>query len=242
MPFRAALLALLGLPIAPWILTDTMAVAPGSALLQPSRVLDGDDTTHMSFTRNGETRAGPMQVESTRRAMRDGVPVIEHRIVVSGGRFHMDDTTWYSAATLAPIAHRSHGPGRLFSIDYAPGRVTGFLKDTAGTHPIDVTLAQPVFDPSELQSLLQALPLEVGSAFVIPLFDHQSYGVQMDTMVVAGAAQVETDGGMVDAWKLVLRTADREATYYLAKADARELKVTVTWAGGEMQVLGSGVK
>lgn len=244
MPLRAVALALLALPTLPAVLNDTILVAPGSAVLQPSRVHEGADTTHMFFTRDGQERAGPMQVESTRRTTRNGVNVLEHRIIVSApdGRPFIDDTTWYEAKTLAPVAHRSHSTRRSFSIDYAPGRVTGFMKDTAGTHPIDVALAQPVFDPSELQSLLQALPLREGAAFVIPLFDHQAYGIQVDTVVVTGTAQVETETGMVDAWKLQLTTADRQATYFMAKEGLRELKVLVTWAGGAMRVVGQGVR
>ena len=244
MPFRATMLALLSLPLMPAPLTDIVAVAPGSAVLDASRVGETTDTTNMFFSRDGQERGGPMQVESTRRTTRNGVPVFEHRIVVlaPGGRPFMDDTTWYHATTLAPIAHRSHGTNRSFSIDYAPGRVTGFLEDTAGTHPIDVTLAQPVFDPSELQSLVRSLPVKVGTSFILPLFDHRTYGIQMDTLVAEGADEVETESGMVAAWRLGLATADRKATYYLAQDTGRELKVLVTWAGGSLRVIGTGVK
>ena len=240
---RTAVLALLSLPLMPAALTDVVDVVPGSAMLDASRIHETTDTTNMYFTRDGEERAGPMQVESTRRTMRNRVAVFEHRIVViGGGRTFIDDTTWYHATTLAPIAHRSHSTNRSFSIDYAPGRVTGFLTDTAGTHPIDVVLAQPVFDPSELQSLVRSLPVKVGTSFVLPLFDHQKYGIQADTLVVEGADEVETESGKVMAWRLGLATADRKATYYLAQDTGRELKVDVTWAGGQMRVVGTGVK
>ena len=242
--FRAAVLALLSLPLMSSPLTDVIAVAPGSAMLDASRVGETTDTTNLFFTRDGQERAGPMQIESTRRTTRDGVSVFEHRIVVlaPGGRPFMDDTTWYHATTLAPIAHRSHSTRRSFSIDYAPGRVTGFLKDSAGTHAVDVALAQPVFDPSELQSLVRSLPVKEGTSFVVPVFDHQTYGIQVDTLVVEGADEVETTSGKVAAWRLGLATADRKATYYLAQDTGRELKVLVTWAGGQMRVLGTGVK
>jgi len=46
----------------------------------------------------------------------------------------------------------------------------------------------------------------------------------------------------VMAWRLGLATADRKATYYLAQDTGRELKVDVTWAGGHMRVVGTGVK
>lgn len=242
--FRAAVVALLSLPLAAAVLTDVVVVAPGSAVLDATRIAETTDTTNMFFSRNGQERSGPMQIESTRRRTRDGVPVFEHRIVVlaPGGTPFMDDTTWYHATTLAPIAHRSHSTRRSFSVDYAPGRVTGFLKDSAGTHPIDVALAQPVFDPSELQSLVRSLPVKVGASFALPLFDHQTYGVQMDTLVVEGADEVDTESGKVVAWRLGLATADRKATYYLAQDTGRELKVLVTWAGGQMRVVGTGVK
>ncbi len=241
---RAAVLALLCLPLAPSTPADIIAVVPGSPMLDPSRVRETTDTTNMFFTRDGQERGGPMQVESTRRMTRDGVAAFEHRIVVyaPGGRAFIDDTTWYNAATLAPIAHRSHSTNRTFSVDYAPGHVTGFLKDSAGTHAIDVALPQPVFDPSELQSLVRSLPVKVGTAFALPLFDHQKYGVQVDTLVVEGADEVDTEAGKVAAWRLTLATADRKATYYLSQDTGRELKVLVTWAGGQMRVVGTGVK
>lgn len=239
--FRAKL-ALLALSLVP-LLTDVITVGPGSSLLDASRVRETTDTTSMYFSKDGSERAGPMQVESTRRITRDGVAVFEHHIVVIGnGRAFIDDTTWYSATTLAPIAHRSHSAGRDFSIDYAPGRVTGSLRDSAGTHPIDVVLSQPVFDPSELQSLVRSLPVKVGTSFGLPLFDHQKYGIQVDTLVVEGEDDIATDSGKVPAWRVGLATADRKATYYLAKDTGRELKVVVTWAGGQMRVVGTGVK
>ena len=71
------MLALLSLPLVPAALTDVVMVAPGSAVLDASRIGETTDTTNMFFSRNGQERAGPMQVESTRRTTRDGVPVFE---------------------------------------------------------------------------------------------------------------------------------------------------------------------
>lgn len=230
-------LSMLALP------AEIVTVTPGSPLLDASRVRESSDTTNMFFSKGGPERPGPMQVESTRRTTRDGMAVFEHHIVViGGGRAFIDDTTWYNASTLAPIAHRSHSAGRDFSIDYAPGKVTGSLRDSSGTHPIDVALSQPIFDPSELQSLVRSLPVKVGTSFVLPLFDHQKYGIQVDTLVVEGEDEVDTDSGKTPAWRVTLATADRKATYYLAKDTGRELKVVVTWAGGQMRVVGAGVK
>lgn len=223
---------------------DTIAVAPGSAILDPSRIGASADTTLMTFLRNGEERAGPMQVESTRRVQRDGVAAFEHRIVVLGpdGRAFIDDTTWYHAATLAPIAHQSHASRRTFSLTYAPGRVTGTLVDSTGSHPFEVALPQPVFDPSTMQSIVRALPLAEGKRFAVPLFNHEKRDVEVDTLAVTGSAAVETDRGAVPAWVLTIITADRQATYYVARDDGRELKVVVTWAGGEMRVRHTGTK
>lgn len=236
---RIVLLAVAALP-----LLDTVAIVPGSAMLDAARIGASTDTTNMTFIRNGEERAGPMQVESTRQVQRNGVEVFEHRIVVVGpsGRAFIDDTTWYNATTLAPIAHRSHGPRRTFSLDYTPGRVTGTMTDSSGSHPFDVPLAQPVFDPSTLQSIVRALPLAEGKRFAVPLFNHEKQDVEVDTLAVTGSASVDTDRGAVPAWVLAIITADRQATYYVAKDDGRELKVVVTWAGGEMRVLHTGTK
>ena len=60
--------------------------------------------------------------------------------------------------------------------------------------------------------------------------------------MVEGADEVETESGKVAAWRVGLATADRKATYYLAQETGRELKVLVTWAGGQMRVVGQGVK
>ena len=52
----------------------------------------------------------------------------------------------------------------------------------------------------------------------------------------------ETDKGPVPAWRCVIATEDRKATYYIGKADGSDLKVLVTWKGGELHIRHSGVK
>ena len=223
-------------------LSEVVRLAPGDPLLKPSRIREGTDSSFMIFRRDGQERPGPVQVESIRRTSRNGTAVFEHIITVDGGRFRMADTTWYAAATLAPIAHRSHGAGRSFALDYHPGRVTGQTTDSAGTTPIDVPLPSPAFDPSALHAVIRSLELAPGRSYVIPLFHHEKKAIVADTMVVEGEATVETDGGPVAAWRCVLATEDRSATYFIAKADGTDLKVLVTWKGGELHIRHSGVK
>jgi hypothetical protein len=77
---------------------------------------------------------------------------------------------------------------------------------------------------------------------VIPFFNHQSRAVRRDTVVVDGSDDVATETGAIPAWRVRVRTADRVATYYVAKRDPRELKVIVQVGGGEMRALAPGVR
>lgn len=238
---RAAPGAILSLLLIP-TLADVTQLGPGNPLLRPDRIRQGTDTSYIAIQRDGQERPGPMQVEAIRRTARKGQEVFEHVIVVDGGRFRMDDTTWYDSRTLAPLAHRSHGPGRTFSLDYAPGRVTGSMTDSAGAHPIDVALPSTAFDPSSMHAVFRSLELAPGQRYAIPMFNHEKRAIVTDTLAVEGEDIVDTDQGKVAAWRLTMATPDRRATYYVSRADGRDLKVIVTWAGGELRVRHSGVK
>jgi len=240
--FRAEAILCLLVPALSGALGEVVRLAPGNPLLRPGRIREATDSSFMVFRRDGQERPGPVQVERIRRTTRNKTAVFEHIITVDGGRFRMADTTWYDATTLSPIAHRSHGAGRSFSIDYQPGRVTGSVTDTTGTTPIDVALPSPAFDPSALHAVIRSLELAPGRAYVIPIFNHEKRAVVADTLVVEGEDSVETDKGPVPAWRCVIATEDRKATYYIGKADGSDLKVLVTWKGGELHIRHSGVK
>jgi hypothetical protein len=114
--------------------------------------------------------------------------------------------------------------------------------DSTGSTPIDVELAEPVFDPSALHPILRALAVTPGARFVVPFFNHEGRTVRRDSLFVDGSEDVATDGGAVPAWRIRVHAGDRVATYYLAKRDPRELKVVVQVPHGEMRVLAPGVR
>lgn len=216
-------------------------LVPGHARLAPARVADGTDTTWVSWTAGGQTRPGPLQIESIRRVTRDGVAAIEHRIAVRGGRSELEDTTWYDARTLAPLAHRSHGAQRAFVLDYGPGVVRGSMTGGPGAGAIDVALDGPVFDPSSLHAILRALRLEAGARFVVPFFDHEARAARLDTLIVTGEGTVATDQGPVPAWLVTVATPRQRARYQVRKSDGRELRIEVDAGGGTMRMLARGV-
>jgi len=189
--FRAAVVALLSLPLAAAVLTDVVVVAPGSAVLDATRWCSRVRASH----RRTRTRRDPVH------GRHDLVP-----------RDH-------PGADCPPVAqHQAELLGRLRT-----GARHRLPQGLGGDAPDQRDTDTPVFDPSELQSLVRSLPVKVGASFALPLFDHQTYGVQMDTLVVEGADEVDTESGKVAAWRLGLATADRKATYYLAQDTGREL-------------------
>ena len=98
----------------------------------------GDDRYHQHVLQPRRTGAGGPDAGRVHPAHDAGwCPGVRapHRGDRTGGRAFMDDTTWYHARTLAPIAHRSHSTNRSFSIDYAPGRVTGLPQGLGGHAP-----------------------------------------------------------------------------------------------------------
>lgn len=230
------------LALCPRLGVDPVRLSPGHPRVAADRISEGADTTRIWWTANGQTRPGPTQIESVRRVQRQGRRAIEHRIAVSGGRVALDDTTWYDARTLAPLAHRSHGNGRAFSLDYEAGQVRGSVVDSTGTTMIDVAVPEAVFDPSALHLVIRAVEFEPGATLLLPFFNHETRSVRLDTVAVEGSEALDTDGGPVPVWRLSVRAAGRRATYFVRKTDGHELKVEVRVGAGEMRVLAPGVR
>jgi len=218
-------------------------IAPGDATVNASRLRPHADTARIEWTRDGETRAGPKQIEELDHTVLDGKPAWRHRIRVEGGRFVIDDTTWYEARTLRPIRHHSHGPAGHLTVDYTGRRALGVLDSSGHVTRHDVDLPGGAFDPSALHPMIRSLPLGPAAVFVYPVLSTDEWIVRSDTIRVEGADSVATDAGFVSAWRVAILAAGRRATYYVRRDDGLDLKVHVdVGPGAAMRILKSGVK
>ncbi|MEO8448534.1 MAG: hypothetical protein ABI647_02015 [Gemmatimonadota bacterium] len=218
-------------------------IAPGDVALNASRLHPHADTARIEWTRDGATRAGPAQIEELDHTVLDGKPAWRHRIRVEGGRFVIDDTTWYEAKTLRPIRHHSHGPAGYLTVDYSEHRAVGTLDSSGRVTRHDVDLPGGAFDPSTLHPMIRSLPLGPGAVFVYPVLSTDVWTVRSDTIRVEGADSVATGAGFVPTWRLAILAAGRRATYYVRQDDGLDLEVHVdVGPGTAMRIRKSGVK
>jgi hypothetical protein len=239
-------LVLLSMVLGASRLVDAQTVhrfAPGDAVVDAGRLVPHADTARIEWTRDGQTRAGPIQIEELDRAVLEGRSAWRHRIRVEGGRSVIDDTTWYEAKTLRPIRHHSHGPAGYLTIDYAEHDARGTLDSSGRVTHHDVELPGGAFDPSALHPLIRTLPLGPGVAFVYPVLSSDSWTVRSDTIRVEGVDSVSAEAGVIPVWRVAILAAGRKATYYVRQRDGLDLEVRVELAPGtQMRILKTGVK
>ena len=158
---------------------------------------------------------------------RDALLVVEE---LSGGRSL--DSIWVAPRSLAPLKHVGRAGGTTMDVTWEGTRVTGSWTDTAGTHSVDTTLAEPAFDQSVAQLVLEALPLVPGYRARIVTYD-AAHGPGWIDVEVRGEA---TMPGSRDrrVWVVEVRPAGLLAgLHYIDKTSRRELGWDIQVGEGE---------
>jgi hypothetical protein len=218
-------------------------VRPGSKRLELQRLTPFADTARVVWTRNGETRDGPLQIETLRRVSDRGRTLWEHAIRIVGGRQGLDDTTWYDPRTLAPMAHHSHASDWTLTIAYFSPSAAGTIDSSGVVTRFEIPLGDGAFDPSAFHPVLRSLPFRPGAVFLLPTVSHENRMVRVDTVRVVGADTVHAGGEPVPVWRLDVAAAGRRVNYYVRQSDGRALAVVATPQPGlEMRILLPGVQ
>jgi hypothetical protein len=158
---------------------------------------------------------------------RDALLIVE---ALSGRRAL--DSIWVAQGNLAPLKHVGRAAGTTMDVTWEGTRVRGTWTDSAGSHAVDTTLAEPAFDQSVAQLVLEALPLVPGYRARILTYDAARGPGWIDVEVRGEAAMPGSRGRRV--WVAEVRPAGLLAgLHYIDEATRRELGWDIQVGEGE---------
>ncbi len=148
--------------------------------------------------------------------------VVHQRVPMAN--FAMRDHFVLNRDDLTPITFDNSRSGvEHVALRYTPGRIVGTKTDKAVVTPIDVAVADPIWEGNLWGVTFGALPLAMGKSFSLPFYQYDG-GIGRFTLTVTGSQSVATPTGPVDAWTVaVLKDGKPSTTTLIAKRDAREL-------------------
>lgn len=212
----------------------------GTDAVDAHRLQPGTSVTVHTRVQNGETEPAYVETEQVGFVVRDGKRLLRQTVAIEREEVTMvTDTTFYDAATLAPVSHVSHAPGyRSLSIHYWGNEVGGTMTPVEGeAEDIRVSLEHQVFDPSSYMLLVRALPLAEGYGVEIPVFNHEAREAQAMHVWVKGIESVQTDeNSWEDAYavSITYEGSDASSTYWIAKDSRIMLKSEASWREGQL--------
>lgn len=223
---------------APSTAAGQTALRPGDPALDPTRLLLGTDTVHLTWEADGREQAGPMQIEELAIEWSGTQKMLRQVMTVeSDGHRRISDTTWYDFDTLTPIAHHSLAAQRRLVLEYRPDAVSGFSESEEGERTaVSVELTQPIFDPSESILVLRSLPLRVGFVVDLPVLDHATGAIRWSRARVTRRTEVSVGGTTVPVWEVSSHISDDrpDVTYWFSERDHRLLMVEAPLGQGRV--------
>lgn len=193
LPFRA------GLPQA----AAQAPIAPGSAMLDPSRIAPRTDAFDLVTWRDG-AEVGRMRLT---RTIARGQPAAAGATITFTQRYETPagittDTTVLDAASLAPLRYTAELGGETHRLAFTGDRVTGIVEKAEGTTTVDERLATPSHCAVSLELLYEAIALRAGFEARIPAFNPPGTAMTI-RIAVSGEDSVSLVGGArARAWKL----------------------------------------
>lgn len=227
------------------VLAPSGAAAAQTAVIRPAAIslsasaLVRVDTTWVTIVRGSDSTAAGIQIDHV--ALLDGGSLRHVTTLDRGGRISVDTNT-YRATNLAPLTHYSTGGGRVFSLTYLGDSALGIKQPEAGpAERFSVRVAEPVFDASAMDLLLEVLPLRDGYTARIPFFNHEKANVVWTRLRVVGVEPVARAGGRTRmAWHVVREFEAAEAPVvhsWISVAGGRLIRTMMEPAPG-VQVIG----
>jgi hypothetical protein len=174
------------------------------------------------------------RVSRTRVRGIDALNIVVHQRLANG-KFDMRDEFLVRRADLRPLMLNNFRNGKPHvHLDYTERSVTGWkLEQTK--EPINVALAQPVWDGNLWGLTFAAMPLRAGSRFRLPLYQYDS-GLGSFDVAVKGREKIAAAGKQILSWVLDAGTGPDRRVEYLVTAHGEE----VGYRAGPMSQLMGG--
>lgn len=177
-----------------------ITVAPGDARIRGDRLrpMELAFTLRMT-TPDGRTRDVGRLRESFATTTWAGRPAIVRVTAYETPMGMVTDSSVMEPTTLAPIAHRGHGPRQVMRLDWDGARVTGTVtRPGEAPQPAAPSPAVATFDSNGIDLLAMLIDLAPGERVRIPTYLHERGGLQWYTITASagagGGLQLEVAG------------------------------------------------
>ena len=192
------------------------------------------DTLAIYLIRGADTVRSGRTIDELRVIEEDGRKLL-HRIYRTeddrlGTRA---DTLVDEQLSLAPVRHRSGSPRTREVLDFAEGRVRGWLREEDGDSvPVDLAIGDSVRNASSFDLVLRASPLAEGWETTVPAFLPNARAVVPMRAVVGGSEEI---GGR-PTWRVEADFAGLPVIFWIDKA-TRAIRRQAILMGSDRMVL-----
>jgi len=147
-------------------------VLPGDSSLRPLPALHDSVRYTLTMYRDADEIPVGRLTELWRTDSASGTALVLRVQRLQRATMQLIDSTWTDARTLAPRARRSLQQTRRVLLEFSGARVKGSLAPLdAPPVPLDTTLRLAPFDAGNWEIVLRALPLAIGYAARLPVYD-----------------------------------------------------------------------
>lgn len=153
----------------------------------------------------------------------DGREAVQRVITFSTKRGTVIDSTLTFVDGLVPVSESSHQPTKVMRLAFDGAHVTGSVAPTdSAAHAIDQQVGMPVFNSTDVDLIVSALPLADGFRTVLPTYVYETGGLEQDTVTVAGTELVQGPAGPRRAWVTHVDGRMAHITYWI-DAETRDI-------------------
>lgn len=211
------------------------ACSPDAPFEADGRLLpEGTDTLAIYRIRGSDTLRSGRTIDEL-RLVEEGRRALLHRIYRTeddrlGTRVN---TLVDEQLSLAPVRHRSGSPRTREVLDFADGRVRGWLREEAGDSvPVDVAIGDSVRNASSFDLVVRASPLAEGWETTVPAFLPNTRTVVPMRAVMGGSEEL---GGR-PTWRVEADFNGMPVIFWIDKA-TRAIRRQVMVVGPDAMVL-----
>lgn len=153
----------------------------------------------------------------------DGRQAVQRVIIFSTSRGTVVDSTLTFVDGLVPVSESSHQPTKVMRLAFDGAHVTGSVAPTdSAAHAIDQQVGVPVFNSTDVDLIVSALPLAQGFRTVLPTYVYETGGLEQDTVTVTGTELVQGPAGPRRAWVAHVDGRMAHITYWI-DAETRDV-------------------
>lgn len=233
MPIRGAVLLMFAVLASPVLAQDAGRISAGSPGVDGRRIEPGEWTMrYLRMVDGAEREVGTVHLSIARTTV-DGNAALRLVQEAHTPRGVTVDTAVALARSLHPLTHRSHGPARLFAVDFDGVRVTGSMVPEEGKpQTVEQSLDEPAFDGNILDVVFGALPLGEDYRGTIVAWVYEAGGTIEVPFRVTGSTSVEAGGELHEAWELEITYPIGEGRFWVDRKTNQPLRAEIVVADG----------